>query len=144
WVLLRIPRTWTSRTRWTSSASDSAALAVSIWKPSAPSASTATGWMFSSSRILISDLGNDVCATGCVIPRIAPGAQRASQIPGIARCKRVARVEPAGLEPGAEPAHALRRGTVREGLGVDLASGLLLQPVVADRGRRGERLLDIA
>src|SRR5215468_131628 len=144
WVLLRIPSTWTSRTRWTSSASGSAARAVSTWKPSARNASAATGWMFSSSRILISDLGNDVCATGCVIPRLAPAAQQTLQIPGIARCKRVARVEPAGLEPGAEPAHPLRRGAMREGLGVDLASRLLLQPVVADRGRRGERLLDIA
>src|SRR4051812_17174687 len=143
WVLLRIPSTWASRTRWTSSASGSAARAVSTWKPSARNASTATGWMFSSSRILISDLGNDVCVTGCVIPRLAPDAQRASQLPGIARRERVARVEPSGLEPGAEPAHALGRGAVRERLGVDLAAGLVLQAVVADRGRRGDRALDV-
>src|SRR5439155_7160017 len=74
--------------------------------------------------------------------RAAPA--RRSQVPGIARRERVARVEPPALEPGAEPAHALRRGAVGECLGVDLAAGLLLQPIVADRGRRGERLLDVA
>src|SRR3954468_2300389 len=144
WVLLRIPSTWTSRARWTSSASGSADLAVSTWKPSARNASAATGWMFSSSRILISDLGNDVGATSCVIPRTAPAAQRQSQLPGVARRERVARVQPTRLEAGAEPANPLRRGAVGEGLGVDLAAGLLLQPVVADRGRRGQRALDVA
>lgn len=49
---------------------------------------------------------------------------RRSQIAGIARRERVAGVEPSGLEPGAEPAHALRRGAVGERLGVDPSVGL--------------------
>src|SRR6185503_6385488 len=117
-------------------------------KPSARSASAATGWMFSSSRTLISLLGNDVaCATGASYrARATPpsAAHRSLQLSGVPGGERVARLEPAALEPRAEPAHPLRRAAVREGLGVDLAAGLLLQPVVADRGRRGDRALDVA
>src|SRR6185295_20191825 len=39
-----------------------------------------------------------------------------------------------GIEAALEPAHALRRGAVREGLGHHATLRLLLQAIVADRG----------
>jgi len=55
----------------------------------------------------------------------------------------VAGVEVAAAVTGGEPRLALRAGAVGPGLGVDLALGLLLDPVVAHGRRRGQRGLDV-
>ena len=49
----------------------------------------------------------------------------------------------ADVEPAAEPFDALLRRSVRNGLGVDPALRLLLDPVVTDGRRGAERLLDL-
>ena len=48
------------------------------------------------------------------------------------------------VEAPVEPLLALLGGAVGPGLGVDLHAGLLLDAVVADGGRRGQALLDVA
>src|SRR5688572_23718219 len=56
----------------------------------------------------------------------------------------IAIVDAAGLEPAAEPGHALPGRAVGPRLGVRPRAGLLLDPVVADRRRRVQRLFDVA
>src|SRR5690606_36945451 len=56
----------------------------------------------------------------------------------------VAGVRSAALEAAAQPRHALLRRPVGEALRVDRATGSPLERVVADRGGRGETLLEIA
>src|SRR6185312_13652149 len=60
------------------------------------------------------------------------------------RGKGITAFHGAGLEAGAEPARALRRRAVGEGIGHDIALRALLQNVVADRRRGLQRRLDIA
>src|SRR5580700_4417355 len=60
------------------------------------------------------------------------------------RRQRIAARNLAAVEAGLEPALALFRGAVGEGVGHDVALHLLLQPVVADRGCGLQRLIDIA
>src|SRR5262245_57387017 len=50
----------------------------------------------------------------------------------------------AALDPLVEPLHALLRGAVGERLGLDVALGLALQPVVADGGGRAQPLLHVS
>src|SRR5574340_187540 len=56
----------------------------------------------------------------------------------------IAVLRPARRHAALEPAHALLGGAVREGLGDDAPLRLLLEAVVSDRARRGERLVDVA
>src|SRR5580692_8385881 len=60
------------------------------------------------------------------------------------RRQRVAAIDLAAIEAGLEPALALLGGAVGEGVGHDIALHLLLQPVVADRGRGLQGLIDVA
>src|ERR1043165_1809175 len=74
---------------------------------------------------------------------------RDSSMPGIAlelraRRKGVAGLHGAGLQAGLEPALALLRGAVGEGVRDGVALRLLLQPIVADRRRGLHRRLDVA
>src|SRR5689334_8895778 len=73
--------------------------------------------------------------------RITDTRSRRSEL---GRVERVALIEAAALEAALEPADALRRGAVGEGVGDDGAARLALQPVVADRGGGVERLLDVS
>ena len=52
--------------------------------------------------------------------------------------------ERAAFEPGGEPAHALLRRAMREGIGHHPALSLLLQPVISNRCRSLQRRLDVA
>src|SRR3954469_11933158 len=72
------------------------------------------------------------------------GILRPSTSPEIGGRKRIAGLETAALQAGLEPAHALRRTAVRERIRHDDAARLTLQPVVADRARGVQALLDIA
>ena len=56
----------------------------------------------------------------------------------------VAHLRVAALESAVQPPHALLRRAVRERFRVHTAAGHLLDPVVADRGRRAQALLDVA
>src|SRR3954469_24659643 len=58
--------------------------------------------------------------------------------------ERVAVVGVATLVPAREPGDALLRRTMRPCLGVHLARGRLLDPVVTDRCRSAQRLIDVA
>src|SRR5262245_20029751 len=58
--------------------------------------------------------------------------------------ERVALAQVAGLVTALEPAHALRRRTVREGIRHDVTLRLLLDAIVADGACRVERALDVA
>src|SRR5690348_3240725 len=61
------------------------------------------------------------------------------------RCReRIAVLRPAGIEAALEPARALRRGAVREGLRHHAPLRLLLQAVIADRSSRIERFFDVS
>src|SRR5580700_7005598 len=60
------------------------------------------------------------------------------------RRQRIAARNLAAVEAGLEPAFALFRGAVGEGVGHDVALHLFLQAVVADRGRGLQRLVDVA
>ena len=51
--------------------------------------------------------------------------------------ERVARFHAAGFKALAQPAHALLRSAMREGIRHDMSARLLLQRVVADRGGSG-------
>src|SRR4029453_17911128 len=57
---------------------------------------------------------------------------------GVAACNR------AGAEAGIEPAFALLRAAMREGIRDRVAAGASLQRVVAHRGRRAQRGCDVA
>ena len=56
----------------------------------------------------------------------------------------VALVRVAGIEALLEPSLALFGGTVGPGVLIDSPPGLLLQTVVSDRCRRGQRLFEVA
>src|ERR1700731_2076080 len=56
----------------------------------------------------------------------------------------VAAIDRPGLQPGAEPAGAVVRRTVRERLRRDAPARRLLEPVVADRRRGAKALVHIA
>src|SRR5262245_15032950 len=58
--------------------------------------------------------------------------------------ERVALAQRAGLDAAREPAHPLLRRAVCERFGRHASAGLPLQPVVADRGGRAQRLLDVS
>src|SRR5688572_19899506 len=58
--------------------------------------------------------------------------------------ERIAALRVAGVEAAPEPALALLGAAVREGLRHHAPLALLLQAVVADRRRGGQRLLDVA
>src|SRR4051812_43116518 len=58
--------------------------------------------------------------------------------------ERVAACKLARFQAGDEPARALRRGSVREGVGHDVALASPLQTVIADRGRGLHGRLDVA
>src|ERR1700675_1214928 len=60
------------------------------------------------------------------------------------RRQRIAARNLAAIEAGLEPALALFRGAVGEGIGHDVALHLFLQAVVADRSRGLQRLVDVA
>src|SRR5262249_21460533 len=60
------------------------------------------------------------------------------------RRERVAGADRAFLQPGLEPPLTLLRRSVREGIRHHVAAGLLLQTVVADRGCRAQRRIDVA
>jgi len=60
------------------------------------------------------------------------------------RRQRIAARNLAAIEAGLEPALALFRRAMGEGVGHDVALHLFLQPVVADRGCGLQRLVDIA
>src|ERR1700731_2929810 len=60
------------------------------------------------------------------------------------RRDRIAGRDLAAVEAVGEPALALLRRAVGEGVGHDVALHLLLQPVVADRGRGLQGLVDVA
>ena len=66
-------------------------------------------------------------------PPPLPPAHRLPRIPAL---ERIARPHVPLAEPRAEPAHALRRGAVGEGVRHHAALGVLLQAVVADRASR--------
>src|SRR5258708_35101003 len=59
------------------------------------------------------------------------------------RSKRIALPRVAAVQPDAEPARALRAAAMGEAVGHDPALRLLLQPVVADRRRGRQRLIDV-
>src|SRR5262245_63459767 len=67
-------------------------------------------------------------------PQPCCGSAKCPQDLELRRRKRVAARHRAALQAGGEPAHALLRGAVGEGVGHDAALRLLLQPVVADGG----------
>ena len=60
------------------------------------------------------------------------------------RLERVAVLQPARLQPGHEPARALRRRAVGKGIGHHITLALSLQPVVADRRGGLHRRLYVA
>src|SRR5258708_26255751 len=60
------------------------------------------------------------------------------------RRQRIAARNLAAIEAGLEPALALFRRAVGEGVGHDVALHLFLQPVVADRGCGLQSLVDVA
>src|SRR3984957_3636549 len=70
-----------------------------------------------------------------------PGCRRALQR---TRRQRIAARNLAAVEASQEPALALFRRAVGEGVGHDVALHLFLQPVVADRGGGLQRLVDVA
>src|SRR5689334_6666381 len=55
----------------------------------------------------------------------------------------VAGLQISGLHPGLEPGDALGARAVGEALRRHVAAGLALQPIVPDRGRRGEPRVDV-
>src|SRR5580700_2310902 len=71
---------------------------------------------------------------------------RSARRPALQRTRRqrIAARNLAAIEAGLEPALALFRGAVGEGVGHDVALHLFLQPVVADRGRGLQGLVDVA
>src|SRR6266576_7361565 len=74
----------------------------------------------------------------------SPASRRASEL---SRRECIAALDRALFEPGLEPAHALLRGAVGEGVGDDLAPAAFLrslQCVVADRRRGSQRRLHVA
>src|SRR4051794_39340059 len=86
--------------------------------------------------------------TGCTpttsISTWAASGSAADRRLQLLRAERVADIEVAAGQALAEPAHALRRGAMGEAVGHHVALALFLQLVVADRGRRGQRLLGVA
>jgi len=59
------------------------------------------------------------------------------------RLERVALAYVAGLQPAFEPAHALGRASVGEGIRRHVSPGLSLEPVVANSACRIESFLDV-
>src|SRR5580700_1080859 len=110
--------------------------------------------IFSGTNCLVSS--SPGIGTPLLTPTLGPGAvpcqaARASLSPcgrgqtlQRGRRQRIAAIHLAAIEAVGEPALALFRGAVGEGVGHHIALRLLLQPVVADRGRGLQGLVDVA
>src|SRR5438094_8204498 len=83
-----------------------------------------------------------------IIRALAPSAnaRRLIRRPVSKRCsvERIAALELARSQAGHEPPGALLRGTMGKGIGHDIALGLALQAVIANRGCGLHRSLDVA
>src|SRR6185295_11722210 len=87
-----------------------------------------------------SNLGQDSVANGAAIDEaVVHGCHFSKEL-----TKRIARRRVTRGEPGLQPLLALRRRTVREGIRRHAPASIALQPVVTNRFRRGETLVDIA
>src|SRR2546430_12960809 len=75
------------------------------------------------------------------MPRTRRGSNRVRWLPFR---EGIAGIRGAAIESGAEPAGAVRRRPVREGLGRHAAAGHLLELVVAHRGGGPQAFLDVA
>src|SRR5919107_225223 len=77
-------------------------------------------------------------------PHSSPIIPRSSLLLKPGRVEGVAAAHVAAVEALPEPARALLRGAVREGVGHGVALLLLLQTVVAYRGGRAQGLFEVA
>src|SRR6185437_5402376 len=100
----------------------------------------------SSASLRVSDTVStaNFSATNCLLVSM-PGIKRhfLSSLQ-LCRTERIARRHLSLLQPGLEPPLPLRGRAVRERIRHDIALRLLLQTVIADRGRRLQRRLHVA
>ena len=88
--------------------------------------------------------GSARCARQSVLSAPGGALRRPTELAEVLRAERVALIRVTALEARVEPLHALCRRAVRPGVLVDGAGRLSLQRVVADGGRRADRLFDVA